>query len=205
MPSKGPHTDGTYLSNAPRVKLWGCVHYDGGAPYPSITFHHLRRAASELTSKERDLLSSRDVGFRLDVSSDITATHKTLGAEHGVWNEFTHSIADSKADPETEAALVAMAAQLDRAALQVRLELKPGVAVLVDNWNVAHTRSEYAAGRRRIVGSHLPDSHLVQRLREVEKDEATAGKDDVQRAGVRTAGAHSAAGPIRCYDSDADG
>eukprot|EP00966_Prymnesium_polylepis_P187302 4342265-Prymnesium_polylepis.1 len=95
-----------------------------------------------------------------------------------------------------------MAAQLDRAALQVKLELKPGMAVLVDNWNVAHTRSEYAAGRRRIAGSHLPDSHLMQRLREVEKVQATAGNNDVQRAGVRTAGPHAPPAPfrIRCYD-----
>ena len=134
--AKGPHTDGTYLVNAPRVKMWGCVHYDGGAPYPHITFHHLRRAATELAPKERKLLASSEIGFRLDVGSDVLARHTTLAAERAVWNAFTHSIAGPPdADAATEAALKKMAAQLERPALHVNVELKPGVVVLVDNSN----------------------------------------------------------------------
>ena len=76
------------------------------------------------------------------------------------------AFAPPKSGSASEEALKKMEAQLERPALHVNVELKPGVVVLVDNWNVAHTRSAYANGRRRYVGAHFPEAHLEQRLKE---------------------------------------
>ena len=94
----------------------------------------------------------------------MKARHTTLAAERAVWSAALRKSTDAA----TEAALKKMEAQLERPALHVNVELKPGVVVLVDNWNVAHTRSAYANGRRRYVGAHFPEAHLEQRLKEVE-------------------------------------
>ena len=91
----------------------------------------------------------------------MKARHTTLAAERAVWSAALRKSTDAA----TEEALKKMEAQLERPALHVNVELKPGVVVLVDNWNVAHTRSAYANGRRRYVGA-LSEAHLEQRLKE---------------------------------------
>ena len=78
-------------------------------------------------------------------------------------------------------ALGALAAAMARRKMQLNTKLEPGSVALVDNWRVAHVRESYVGGRRRTVGSHMPDLHVRHRITEALEQEAAekASKDEL--------------------------
>lgn len=172
-----PHVDGGYLVLPPRAKLMHCVHFAGASrslAYPDNYFVDARRVADALTLAQRDVLATRNVTIRyVDGKSGVESTTeaRTLAFDKSgmlhrvVWN--AHDRVAGSFDAATASALDAFDALLHRPSLQVHLELRPGQAVLVDNWRVLHARGSYPASmRRRLVGADFPNDHIARRLSE---------------------------------------
>ena len=62
---------------------------------------------------------------------------------------------------EVQNALQAYEMQLAMDSVRVHMKLVPGMAALVDNWQVLHAREGYHGGRRRLVGADFPDAALL--------------------------------------------
>ena len=85
-----------------------------------------------------------------------------LAADQGVWNRVANGVHTprSEQDVAIQYALDELHERMVDPRLQLRVALRPGEALLVDNWKVAHAREAYAAGRHRVAVAHFPHAHL---------------------------------------------
>lgn len=168
------HTNGAYLATPPRVKLMHCVHFDGGEHdgYPDNFFVHAGRATIELTAEERVTLATHAVGVSYvdgksgvesHAEGPVLAYDASGSLARARYNRHDRS---ALTDTTIDRALNAFDAQLNRTALQLHLVLRPGEAVLLDNWHVLHGRGGYSGGRRRLVGADFANEHLQRRMME---------------------------------------
>ena len=167
----------------PRAKLLHCIHYSGAATgYPDNFFVDATRVVAALTPEMRDVLSNRTVTTRyVDGKTGVesVATARTLTFDENgallrvVWNE--HDRVAGSFDATTQRALVAFQALALRPDLHYHFELRPGEAVLVDNWRVLHARGSYDGQlRRRVVGADFPNDHLARKLQETSRPNKSA-------------------------------
>ena len=181
-------TEGAYLAHSPRVVLVGCVYFQGAEyrmRYPRYIWTDVRAAADMLSEAHRETLSTKKIGFEIEKDEEVDevlkATHATLstGPERVFWNAEAQ-VAET-VDDENREALGALAAAMARRKMQLNTKLEPGSVALVDNWRVAHVRESYVGGRRRTVGSHMPDLHVRHRITEALEKEAAekASKDEL--------------------------
>ena len=169
-----PHTDGTYSHDAPGLQLLHCVHFDGEGGETTIV-DGFRLAAELRTTDVRahHALSSVTIpGQYLGDGSHLMAARPVLRHDHtGELVQVSFNNADrapfllaANEMVEVYDALRAFDRLANDERFQWRHVLRPGEALLFDNWRVLHGRSAYT-GRRRLCGAYLNHEDFESRMR----------------------------------------
>ena len=170
----GLHTDGTYSEDPPGLQCLHCLAFDGEGAFNVFAdgFRVAARLRAEAPEAFR-LLSEVEVpGEYLGDGVHLLARHPVLGLDAAralrrvCFNNFDR--APFRPRPElTEVfygALRLFHALLSDEGDHLRLQLRPGLAVLFDNWRILHARTGFT-GHRHMAGFYLNHEDLESRLR----------------------------------------
>jgi trimethyllysine dioxygenase len=169
-----PHTDGTYSHDAPGLQMLHCLEFDGDGGESTMVdgfriADELRRRAPEHYA----LLASVAIpGQYLGDGSHLMAARPVFRHDHtGTLVQVSFNNADRAPFmlPRDEMAAVYAALQAfdliaNDLTFQWRHVLRPGEALLFDNWRVLHGRTAYT-GSRRLCGAYLNHEDFESRLR----------------------------------------
>lgn len=170
----GPHTDGTYVEDAPGLQLFHCLEFEGEGG-ESLLIDGFRVAA-DLQREDPEahaVLSRVEVpGQYLEEGVHLRAARPILrhdSAGRLVQVSFNNHDRAPFLLPEPEMsafyrALSAFWRKLDDPGYQLRTHLDPGRALIFDNWRVLHGRLAYR-GRRTLCGCYLNHEDFDSRRR----------------------------------------
>jgi trimethyllysine dioxygenase len=169
-----PHTDGTYSHDAPGLQMLHCLRFDGSGG--SSTLVDGFAIAAHLRTHEPDthrVLSTVDIpGHYLGDDAHLRSARPVLRHDrHGVLRQVSYNTADRApfllAADEMNVlydALAAFDALTNDTTRQWQHVLRPGEALLFDNWRVLHGRHAYE-GTREMCGAYLNREDFESRLR----------------------------------------
>ncbi len=170
----GLHTDGTYSEDPPGLQCLHCLAFDGEGAFNVFAdgFRVAERLRAE-APEAFELLSEVEVpGEYLGDGVHLLARHPVLGLDASgdlrrvCFNNFDR--APLRPEPGITvafyAALRRFHGHLSDEAHHLRLQLRPGLAVLFDNWRVLHARTGFT-GHRHMAGFYLNREDLESRLR----------------------------------------
>jgi trimethyllysine dioxygenase len=169
-----PHTDGTYSHDAPGLQLLHCLEFDGTGGVSTMVDGF--RLASELRADAPEhfaLLAGVAVpGQYLGDGSHLMAARPVFRHDHTgelVQVSFNNGDRAPFLLPHDEMvawyeAMRAFDLMANDEAYQWQHVLRPGEAMLFDNWRVLHGRTAYT-GRRRMCGAYLNHEDFESRLR----------------------------------------
>ncbi len=170
----GPHTDGTYVQDAPGLQLFHCIEFEGEGG-ESLLIDGFRVAA-DLRAEDPEaygVLSRVEVpGQYIEEGVHLRAARPILrhdSAGRLVQVSFNNHDRAPFALPEAEMAafyraLAALWRKLDDPGYQLRTHLDPGRALIFDNWRVLHGRLAYR-GKRTLCGCYLNREDFDSRRR----------------------------------------
>lgn len=173
------HTDGTYWNDTPGLQLFHLLAHDGEGGTTSLVdafqcAHELKRLhpeSYELLSRisvpahsagEEKVCIQPDIPqpiFKHDLNGDLVQVR---------WNQSDRSTMDSWADPEDVprfyAAIRQWYAIISSEKNEFFYQLKPGQALIFDNWRCFHSRTEFT-GKRRLCGAYINRDDFMSRLK----------------------------------------
>ncbi len=160
----GPHTDATYSHDAPGFQLFVCEERDGTGG-ESIVVDGLalwERLQSADSAAARVLSTVHVPGRYVEPGVDLIARRPTFRLDHrGRFEQISFNNYDRDGfilpPGELRSFYEAWQLLLDLAADEshwIEIGLRPGDALLIDNWRVLHGRRAYT-GRRRYWGCYL--------------------------------------------------
>jgi trimethyllysine dioxygenase len=170
------HTDGTYSHDAPGLQMLHCLHFDGDGGESTLVDGF--KIADVLRSTEPeffDVLSTVPIpGQYIGDGSHLMAARPVFRHDHlGMLVQVSYNNADRApfllpADDMARlyAALRAFDHLANSESMQWRQVLRPGDALLFDNWRTLHGRRAYT-GRRTMCGAYLNHEDFESRLRTV--------------------------------------
>jgi trimethyllysine dioxygenase len=168
------HTDGTYSHDAPGLQMLHCLYFDGTGGESTMVDGF--KIADVLRSAEPELfdtLSSVAIpGQYIGDGAHLMAARPVFRHDHtGTLVQVSYNNSDRAPfllppDEMTElyAALRAFDHLANRESMQWRHVLRPGEALLFDNWRVLHGRHAYT-GTRTMCGAYLNHEDFESRLR----------------------------------------
>lgn len=169
-----PHTDGTYSHDAPGAQLLHCIHFDGTGGESSIVdgLRIARDLREQAPEHFRTLSTVAVPGQYIGDGSHLMAARPVFRHDHtGTLVQVSFNNSDRApfllpADEMTAFydALRAFEELANDHAGQWRHVLRPGEAMLFDNWRVLHGRAAYT-GRRHLCGAYLNHEDIESRLR----------------------------------------
>ena len=170
-----PHTDGTYLSLPPRVKVLSTMGHDGELCANTFVDGHAA-ARHALSRAERELLSSEKVEhvLKADPYSEPMRFNRSIlahdgdGRVHVAWN--AHEPRSVAMNDAVRAARAKMAAWISDPAHAYEEALEPGTVAFVDNWRVLHGREAVRGTWREMGGADVSDRALRTRWRMLAAD-----------------------------------
>ncbi len=169
-----PHTDGTYAHDAPGLQLLHCLFFDGEGGETTIVDGF--RVADEIraaTPRVHEVLSTVAIpGQYIGDGVHLMSARPVLRHDHSsrlVQVSFNNSdrapfLLPAGEMVELYEALRAFDLALNDERFQWRHVLRPGEALLFDNWRVLHGRTAYT-GRRQLCGAYLNHEDFESRLR----------------------------------------
>lgn len=168
------HTDGTYSHDAPGLQMLHCLYFDGTGGESMMVDGF----------KIADVLRSTEPGL-FDVLSDVAIPGQYIGDgahlmaarpvfrhdHNGTLVQVSYNNSDRAPfllSPDEMTKLYAAMRAFDHLAngesMQWRHVLRPGEALLFDNWRVLHGRHAYT-GKRTMCGAYLNHEDFESRLR----------------------------------------
>lgn len=170
------HTDGTYSHDAPGAQLLHCLHLDatGGESTMVDGFAIARRMEADHPDLFEVLCSVMVPGQYLGEGVHLMSARPVFRHDHtGRLVQVSFNNYDRAPFLLDEADMVAFYDALrvfeeiaNEPAMQWRHVLRPGEAMLFDNWRVLHGRTAYA-GTRRMCGGYVNREDLESRVRQL--------------------------------------
>jgi len=169
-----PHTDGTYSHDAPGLQMLHCLHFDGEGGESTMVDGF--RIAQQLRDTSPDhyarLASVAIPGQYIGDGSHLMAARPVFRHDHtGELVQVSFNNADRAPFMLAHDEMIALYEALrafdllaNDVSLQWRHVLRPGEALLFDNWRVLHGRTAYT-GLRRLCGAYLNHEDFESRLR----------------------------------------
>jgi trimethyllysine dioxygenase len=168
------HTDGTYCHDAPGLQMLHCLYFDGTGGESTLVDGF--KIADVLRSTEPALFEALSTvaipGQYIGDGAHLMAARPVLRHDHnGALAQVSYNNADRAPfllPPDEMAQLYTALRAFDHLAnsesMQWRQILRPGDALLFDNWRVLHGRHEYT-GKRTMCGAYLNHEDFESRLR----------------------------------------
>lgn len=173
------HTDGTYWNDTPGLQLFHLLFHDGTGGTTSLV--DAFQCAEQL--RERDP-ASFDLLARVPVPAHLAGEEKVciqpdvpqpvfkLDANGRLlqvrWNQSDRSCTDSWADPEDVPrfykAIRLWYSIISSPENEFFYQLRPGQALIFDNWRCFHLRTEFT-GKRRLCGAYINRDDFMSRLK----------------------------------------
>ena len=168
------HTDGTYSHDAPGAQMLHCLHFDGTGGESTIVDGFAIAEVLRTEAPEQFALLSQVAipGQYIGDGSHLMASRPVFRHDHrGDLVQVSYNNADRAPfllPPDEMTALYAALRAFDDLANHPSMQwvhvLRPGEALLFDNWRVLHGRGSYT-GRRTLCGGYLNREDVESRLR----------------------------------------
>lgn len=164
-----PHTDGTYLSTPPRVKILSTLAHEGELCANTFVDGHAA-ALFALERSERDTLALERIThvIKADPYSEPISFNRSIldhdgdGRVHIAWNAHEPR---SSASSGARGARAKMATWINDPANAYSEVLSPGTVAIMDNWRVLHGREAVKGKWREMGGADVSDRTLRARWR----------------------------------------
>lgn len=161
------HTDGSHLSVGPRMKMYhvaeleGPEDVEGCVDAPESWFADSRHILSQLSVPEQAALSE-EPGLQRRCCAGEEAQYITMRPVSGrgwvSWNIHDWINSTTPTADHVLSAVDAFDAATKEASNVLKIALRPGTGVLIDNFRVMHGRGVMGAMRRLIVGFEAPNA-----------------------------------------------
>jgi trimethyllysine dioxygenase len=168
------HTDGTYSHDAPGLQMLHCLHFDGtGGESTLVDGFKIADVIRSTEPELFDVLSSVAIpGQYIGDGSHLMAARPVFRHDHnGTLVQVSYNNSDRAPfllPPDDMAQLYAALRAFDRLAnsesMQWSQQLRPGDALLFDNWRALHGRHAYT-GKRTLCGAYVNHEDFESRLR----------------------------------------
>lgn len=170
----GPHTDGTYSNDPPGLQMLHCLKFEGtGAQNTLVDGFKIGEVIRDTDPEAFEILTTVKIPAHYDGDGvSLRAAHPIieLDAEGDIcqvaYNNYDRAPFQLK--PERQMAFYRALALWNRmindASFEIQLDLRPGGALMFDNWRVLHGRHEYT-GYRRLCGAYLNQEDFQSKLR----------------------------------------
>ena len=169
-----PHTDGTYSHDAPGLQLLHCLFFDGQGGESTMVdgfaiAEHIRQTRPDI----HHLLSTVPIpGQYIGDGSHLMSARPVLRHDsNGALAQVSYNNADrapflleANAMIDLFTALRTFDQLTNQRNRQWRHVLRPGEAMLFDNWRVLHGRTAYT-GKRQLCGAYVNHEDFESRLR----------------------------------------
>jgi trimethyllysine dioxygenase len=168
------HTDGTYSHDAPGLQMLHCLYFDGTGGESTLVDGFKIAEILRATEPELfDVLSTVAIpGQYIGDGSHLMSTRPVFRHDHtGTLVQVSYNNSDRAPfllPPDEMARLYAALRAFDHLAnsesLQWSQVLRPGEALLFDNWRALHGRHAYT-GKRTLCGAYVNHEDFESRLR----------------------------------------
>ncbi len=168
------HTDGTYCHDAPGLQMLHCLYFDGtGGDSTLVDGFKIADVLRETEAELFDVLSTVAIpGQYIGDGAHLMSARPVFRHDHsGALVQVSYNNSDRAPfllPPDEMALLYAALRAFDQLAngdsMQWRHVLRPGEALLFDNWRVLHGRYAYT-GKRTLCGAYLNHEDFESRLR----------------------------------------
>jgi trimethyllysine dioxygenase len=168
------HTDGTYSHDAPGLQMLHCLHFDGtGGDSTLVDGFKIADLLRSTQPELFDVLSTVAIpGQYIGDGAHLMAARPVFRHDHtGTLVQVSYNNSDRAPfllPPDDMARLYDALRAFDNLAngesMQWRQVLRPGEALLFDNWRTLHGRFAYA-GKRTMCGAYLNHEDFESRLR----------------------------------------
>ena len=170
----GPHTDGTYSNDPPGLQMLHCLKFDGtGAQNTLVDGFKIGEVIRETDPEAFEILTTVKIPAHYDGDGvSLRSAHPIieLDADGAIcqvaYNNYDR--APFHLAPERQKAFYRALSlwnqMINDPIYEIQLDLRPGGALMFDNWRVLHGRHEYT-GYRRLCGAYLNQEDFVSKLR----------------------------------------
>lgn len=173
------HTDGTYWNDTPGLQLFHLLYHDGeGGTTSLVDAFQCAEQLKKQDPESYDLLTRIPVPAhsageeKVCIQPDIPQPVFKLDLQGKLvqvrWNQSDRSCMDSWADPEDVPrfyrAIRSWYSIISSPENEFFYQLKPGQALIFDNWRCFHLRTEFT-GKRRLCGAYINRDDFMSRLK----------------------------------------
>ena len=173
-----PHTDSTYYHNAPGLQMFNCLEYDaqGGESIIVDGFAIAEKIRQQRPDLYEVLCQVAVPGHYKEDNVHLAAQRPVIKHDrHGDVEQVSFNNYDRSAfllDPAKQVSFYEAYAEFNRHTLDqenwIKIPLRPGMALIFDNWRCLHGRMSYS-GKRYFYGCYHDKADFQSRVRTLQK------------------------------------